>query len=286
MKEETGTIRSLDGMELFARHWLPEDEPKAHIAVVHGYGEHSGRYAPFADWMTTRGYAVHACDLRGHGRSPGKRGHVDRWQAFHGDAAALIAAIRARYGEDVPLFLFGHSMGGLIVLGYAIDYGADLGEGLRGLIASGPALAQGQGVPAWLYSLAKALAAIVPRLQMNSHLDASGLSHDESVVRAYLQDPLVHSLGTTRMASEMDREMKRVMALAGRWPVDVPLLILHGGADHFAPPESSARFFEAVAARDKRRIEYPGFYHEVINEIGREQVLRDITEWLELHLPD
>ncbi len=284
MQSEEGTIRSTaaDGMTLFTRRWLPDEgRPlRAHIAVIHGYGEHSGRYEPFAAWMTARGYAVHACDLRGHGHSPGKRGHVDRWRDFFGDTEALLASIRARYGDE-PLVLVGHSMGGLIVLGYALEKG----EGLLGVAASGPALMQGRGVPPLLFALAKALAVIAPRLQLDSRLDADGLSRNREVVRAYVQDPLVHSLGTTRMAVEMDREMKRVLAEAGRWPADLPLLILHGGDDHFAPPEGSARFFEAVAARDKRRIVYPGFYHEVFNEIGREQSLQALSDWIAEHLP-
>ncbi len=279
MREETEEIRSrADGMKLFTRHWLPEGETKAHLAVVHGYGEHSGRYAPFAAWMTARGYAVHACDLRGHGKSPGRRGHVDRWTDFFGDTEALVAAIRARAGEDAPLFLVGHSMGGLIVLGYALDHPQ---AGLRGVVASGPALAKGKGVPPILYALAKGLAAIAPRLQLDSRLDVEALSRDPQVVRAYQEDPLVHSLGTARLAAEMDREMKRLLAQAERWPPDLPLIILHGSADRLAPPEASAAFFERVAARDKTRREYPGFYHEVFNEIGREEVLQEVADWLE-----
>ncbi len=281
MREATGEIRSAtDGMRLFTRHWWPEGEPKAHLAVVHGYGEHGGRYAPFAAWMTAHGYAVHTCDLRGHGRSPGKRGHVDRWSDYFGDAEALVAEVRAREGEDVPLFLVGHSMGGLIALGYAIDHPQ---AGLRGVVASGPALARGEGVPAILYRLAHLLSAIAPRLQIDSHLDAGALSHDEAVVRAYVEDPLVHSLGTPRLGTEMEREMARLFALADRWPPDLPLIILHGGADRLAPPEASAAFFERVAARDKVRREYPGLYHEVFNEVEREQVLQELTDWLEAH---
>ncbi len=281
MREETGEIRSAaDGMKLFTRHWWPEDETKAHLAVIHGYGEHGGRYAPFASWMTAHGYAVHICDLRGHGKSPGRRGHVDRWSDFFGDAEALIAEVDARAGEGAPVFLLGHSMGGLIVLGYALDHPR---TGLRGVIASGPALAHGQGVPAILYLVARLLSAVAPRLQIDSRLDAGALSRDEAVVRAYVEDPLVHSLGTPRLSTEMEREMKRLFSLADRWPADLPLLILHGGDDRLAPPEASAAFFERVAARDKTRHEYPGFYHEVFNEIGRERVLQDVTDWLEAH---
>ncbi len=280
MRETLGEIRSrADGTRLFVRHWLPESEIKAHLAVIHGYGEHSGRYAPFAAWMTGRGYAVHACDLRGHGKSPGRRGHVERWADYHGDAAALLEDLRTRYGEQLPLFLVGHSMGGLIVLGYALDHP----QGLRGIIASGPALARGTGVPPILYEVAKLLGSIVPRLQMDSRLDVRALSHNEAVIRAYVEDPLVHSLGTARLAAEMDREMRRLFAEANRWPAELPLLIVHGGADRLAPPEASAAFFETVVARDKERKEYPGFYHEVFNEVGREQVLQDVTDWLEAH---
>ena len=276
---EERNVTAHDGLQLYAQSWLPEGSPKAVLAVVHGIGEHCGRYDDFAAWFVPLGFAVHAFDLRGHGRSAGRRGHIQSWADFREDVRVFLKGVAAR-NPDPPTFLVGHSLGGLIALDYALhDH-----TGLAGVVVSGPALAMGEGTSAFLLALAKVLSSIMPGLQMHSKLDVTGLSRDEAVVRAYQNDPLVHDWATPRLAAEMQRVMQQTMAYASDWPVDLPLLILHGASDPLCPADASERFYANADARDKTRHVYPGFLHEVYNEVGREQVLQDVTDWLAAHL--
>jgi alpha-beta hydrolase superfamily lysophospholipase len=228
------------------------------------------------DWFVPRGYAVYAFDLRGHGRSQGQRGHVDGWAEMRGDVRAFLDFVHQQE-PDPPVFLVGHSMGGLIALNYVLHHP----EGLEGVVASGPLVSQ-LPLPSALILIAKILSSLLPRLAMKNELDATGLSHDTAVVEAYVNDPLVHGRGTPRMTTE-------VMA-AIDWTQDhaaelaLPCLIVHGGDDRLALPESSRTFFDNVTFADKERIEYDGYYHEVFNEVGKEQVLADVEAWVARHL--
>lgn len=283
MRELETSFSTSDGLSLYAQRWLPDgDSPRAQIAVVHGLGEHSGRYADFAAWFAPHGYVVHAFDHRGHGRSPGQRGHINAWQEFRSDLQAFLQEVRVAYPQ-LPLFLVGHSMGGLIVLDYTLHRGGEMD--LEGVVSSGPPLAWSESLSPLLIFAGNLLSPLLPGMKMKSGLDPQGLSTDEEVVRAYCADPLVHDATTPRFGSELDRTMKRTMEAAGRWPEDLPLLIVHGGDDPICPPEASARFFERVSGRFKTRLEYPGLKHEVFNETGREQVLADVHTWFERHNP-
>ena len=277
MKQDEGTFRGRGGLELCYRRWRPEGEPQAALAIVHGFGEHSGRYGNVTDWLVPRGYAVYGFDLRGHGRSPGPRGYVNEWAEFRQDVKAFLELV----GEQEPgrpLFLLGHSMGGLIVLEYVLHYP----EGLAGVIASGPVLAQA-GVSPFLMMLSKILSGILPRLTLDTKLDATAISRDPAVVGAYVDDPLVHSLGTPRLGTELTRAVEWTQAHAAE--MRVPCLIVHGSADRLAPPEGSRVFYENMTLTDKERQVYEGYYHEVFNDVGKEQVLAAVEAWVEHHLP-
>ncbi len=271
-----GTFVGVGGVRLYFRGWRPDMSPETVIAIVHGFGEHSGRYVNIIHHFVPRGYAVYAFDLRGHGRSPGPRGHINSWQEFRGDVVAFLQTVR-EYEDATPIFLYGHSMGGLIVLDYALHHP----EGLRGVIASGPVLAQ-PGVSPILLFLSRVLSRVWPTFSMNTRLDATALSRDPDVVAAYQADPLVHSTASARLGTELTRTVELVMSHADAWRV--PLLILHGSEDRLAPPEGSRAFFEAVKYADKAYVEYPGGYHEPHNDLQREQVLADIERWIEAHL--
>lgn len=279
MAHQEGHFKTHDGLELYTQSWLPETAPKAHLVIVHGIGEHGGRYADFAAWFTPLGYAVHTFDHRGHGKSPGQRGHINDWAEFRGDVGCFLDGVRAALAGR-PLFLAGHSLGGLIVLDYIL-HGV---EGLRGVVASAPPLTWSASAPQWRIVVSRLLAHLVPRMAMPTGLEVAGLSHDPAVLEAYRTDPLVHGLATPAFAAAMDRTMRETMTRADTWPADLPLLIVHGGADPICPPEASARFFANVAARDKTRHVYPDFLHESFNEIGREQVLTDVQTWLDARL--
>lgn len=276
MNHAEGTFHGFGGLQLYYQCWRPDGEPRAVLAIVHGFGEHSGRYMNVVNHLVPRGYAIYSFDHRGHGRSPGQRGHINSWEEFRQDVRAFLQMVSAQE-PGRPLFLMGHSMGGLIVLEYALHYP----EGLNGVIASGPVLAQ-VGISPVLMMVARLLSRIWPRFATNSGLDATAISRDPEVVAAYRADPLVHSTATARLGTEMGRATLWTHEHASEWRL--PLLILHGGADRLVPPEGSRRFYENVPVADKERYEYEGGYHEPHNDVNRAQVLADLERWLERHL--
>ena len=276
MRHTEGTFSGFGEIELYWQRWRPEEEPKAIMSIVHGGCEHSGRYRNVVEWFVPERYAVYAFDLRGHGRSPGPRGHINEWGEFRQDVKAFLELVHEQEpGQAV--FLLGHSLGGLIVLEYVLHHP----EGLNGVIASGPILAP-VGVSPFLHMLSKALSGILPRLRIDLGLDSTALSHDESVVESYVNDPLVHRFGTPRLGTEVSRAIEWTQAHAAE--MRVPCLIVHGSADRLAPPEGSHVFYENMTLRDRDRQVYEGFYHEVFNEVGNEQVLAAARAWIEQHL--
>jgi len=276
MRHTEGHLTSSDGLQLYYQGWLPAGEPRAVVCIVHGIGEHSGRYASLVEALVPAGFAVYGMDNRGHGRSEGVRGGLPAWDALHADVRRLLERAQAQH-PGRPLFLMGHSLGGLIVLGYALRYP----EGLRGVVASAPAL-QSKGISPLLMVLARLLARLAPNLTMNTGLDAEGISRDPAVVQAYRRDPLVHSLATPRMATESEQEMAWVNARAAEWRL--PLLLLHGDADRLVPIEGTRAFFASAPAADKTLRVYPGGYHESHNDLHRQQAVSDILAWLEARL--
>jgi alpha-beta hydrolase superfamily lysophospholipase len=277
MEHLEAKFEGVDGLELYYQCWRPEGEPKAVLAVVHGFGEHSGRYGNVVDWFVPKGYAVYALDLRGHGRSPGPRGYINAWSEFRGDVKKLLELVHERE-PDRPVFLLGHSMGGLIVLEYVLHHP----EGLVGVISSGPVLAQA-GVSPFLVLMSRVLSGIAPRLTLDTGLDATAISRDQAVVDAYVNDPLVHSKGTPRLGTEMTKAYEWTQAHAAE--MSIPLLIVHGSVDRLAPPEGSRAFYDKVKFDDKERQVYEGYYHEVFNDIGKEKVLATVETWVEQRLP-
>ncbi|MBN1259215.1 MAG: lysophospholipase [Anaerolineae bacterium] len=279
MKHSESDFVTSDGLSLYYQQWLPETAPRAVLAVVHGLGEHSGRYAEFAAWFLPQDFAVCAFDHRGHGKSPGVRGHISHWSDFRLEIDAFLPYVREQV-PDVPVFLVGHSMGGLIVL----DYGLHGEEQVSGIVSSAPPLAQSDSISPLLITISKVLSSILPRLNIKTGLSADDLSHDPAVVQAYRDDPLVHGLATPRFGAEMDRTMKATLAGASTWPNGLPLLLLHGGSDPICPPVGSQQFFDRLTCEDKERRAYPGLLHEIFNEVGREQVLEDLHGWLNRQL--
>lgn len=278
MKHSIGTFTGAGQVALYYQRWQDAQEPPcAVLAIVHGFGEHSGRYSTVVERLTARGYVVYGFDHRGHGRSPGQRGHIDAWAEFRQDVAAYLRLI-AREEPAMPLFLMGHSLGGLIVLEYALRHP----EGLCGVIASGPALGQ-PGLSPALLMLSRLLSRVWPRFSMDTKLDAATLSRDPAALQAHRDDTLVHSRGSARLGTEVSAAAAWTQAHAG--DLRVPLLIVHGGADRLVPPEQSRLFFDHVALADKERYEYAGVYHEPHNDIDAARVLADIERWLERHLP-
>jgi len=274
MDHAEGTFGGFGDLELFYQRWRPEGAGQATLVVVHGYQDHSNRIQPLAAGLTGQGYAVYSFDLRGHGRSPGLRGHVESWADYREDLRAFLALVGVQQAGR-PVFLAGHSMGGLIALEYALRHP----EGLKGVIALAPALAT---VSKPLQTaIARIASRLAPRLSQTVKLDLTAVSRDPEVVRANENDPLRHTLGSARWGAEFFDAIAWCQANAAS--LRLPLLLLYGDADRLTPPAGSRRFFEAVTFPDKERHEYPGAYHLIFDDINRAEVLADLAGWLERH---
>jgi len=275
LRRTEGYFEAANGRKLFFRSWQPEPPERA-IVLVHGFGEHSGRYESFASWFARKGFAVYALDLQGHGNSPGKRGHVARFGDFLDDVASLNDRVRKEH-PGLLRVMIGHSMGGLIVTALASEreLHADL------LVVSGPALSLSPDISRLKLRLARALRFLIPRLTMKAGLDANGLSRDVKVVRDYLEDPLVHDQMTAAMGAEFSDSILRMEGAPRR--IGVPMLLLHGEADPLCRVEGSREFYENLPVEGQPGSEiliYPDFLHEIFNEIGRESVYADLLDWV------
>lgn len=277
MNHQEGTFTGFGGLELFTQSWLPDGSAKAAIILVHGLGEHSSRYPHVVNHLVSQGFAIYSFDHRGHGRSAKKLGaHVNNWAEYRGDVQAFIQYVRQQ-APALPLFLMGHSMGGLIVLEYTLHHP----EGLRGVIASAPAVGAVDANPLLLF-VGRILSKIKPDFLIESQLDANSISRDPAEVRTYENDPLVTGKVSARWSTEFTGAIKWTRENAARF--QPPLLIIHGEGDTLVPPEGSQFFFARVQQPDKERIVYPGGYHENHNDIHHEQVTADLARWLEAHL--
>jgi len=267
-----GHFTGSGGVRLFRRVWRPAGPARGVVINLHGLGDHSGLYAALVDHLTARGFVVHAPDLRGNGRSPGQRAYIDHWEQFREDLHALVTAVRREEG-NLPLFLLGNSMGGLIVLDYALRYP----DGLRGVIAAAPPLGR-LSVPAPLMALGRVMSLVWPRFSIQTGMDLTGLARDPAVRETVLADPLFHRYGTARLSTEVVKTIAEVQAAASRFPV--PVLILHGSADRMVPPDGSRAFMARVGHPDHQLREYPGGYHVLFADLDREQVLGDLEQWI------
>lgn len=273
MEHGQGEFKGARGFRIFYQWWRPE-EPKAVLLVVHGYAEHSGRYKNLVNYFVPRGYAVYALDHRGHGRSQGRRGYVERFRYYLDDLKAFYNLVRERE-PGRKIFMVGHSMGGLIALAYALQHQ----EEMDGLILSGAGVRVGGGVSPLTVALGKLLSAIAPRVGMVK-IEAEAISRDPAVVKAYVNDPLVYTgKVSARLGAEMLAIAQEVERRAGE--LRLPCLIMHGGADRLADPDGSRALYERISSEDKALKIYEGFYHEIFNEPERERVFRDMEAWLE-----
>jgi alpha-beta hydrolase superfamily lysophospholipase len=260
------------GHLLFRRSWLPKTSTKI-IILVHGYGEHSGRYEQTASDLAQAGFEVHAYDHQGHGRSGGTRCYVRRFDHLLDDLEGFVAAVRTER-PPLPVVVVGHSMGGLVVAAYA----SQRNPNVAGVATSGAALAMSEDLSRGRAIAAHVLKWLAPRLSLESKLDPDTLSRDPEVVRAYLEDPLVQRKITTSLASEMLSAMKRTAASAAE--VKVPMLLQHGEDDHICPIAGSQDFFEQLNVTQRGLRTYPGLRHEIFNEPERAAVLGDLVGWI------
>lgn len=268
----TFQLTSADGTKLHARHWTAAT-PHATLALVHGFGEHCARYAPMAAHLTAQGVQVVAMDLRGHGRSEGKRGVVSSYDDFRADLAALLSHARERHdGIKGPLVLFGHSMGGGIVL----DHGLGAAPGVDGIIASAPLVALADPIPAPVTLIAKVIAKIAPRAAMKQPIDGTKISTLPEEQRAYVEDPLNHGQLGFRTALEMVATGKNLTETAASW--SLPLIVYHSDQDQLTN-FSASRDFAAAAQAEFRA--FTNVEHEMHNDTSRLAVYALISEFID-----
>jgi acylglycerol lipase len=269
------TWKSFDGLEMYSRGWAPEGKPKAILVLVIGLGEHVARYEHVGAALTAQGYALLGFDLRGHGRSGGARGHSPCNEAFMQDIDLMFKQVDSRY-PGIRQFLYGHSLGGLLALNYLLCRQ----PALAGAVVTAPALRtalQGEKVKVFL---AKILGTFLPSATLPSALDANMLSHDQKVVDAYKQDPLVHDQVSFAMGKNLLDMFPWVFEHAGE--LNVPLLLMHGTEDKIAFSRGSQEFADKAGDKVTLKI-WDGMYHEIHNELEQAEVFKFMLDWLGQH---
>jgi alpha-beta hydrolase superfamily lysophospholipase len=271
-------LSSADSLKLQVYDW-PLENPKAAILLIHGIGEHMGRYKHVGEALNAAGYAVAGLDHRGHGRSEGQpRAHVLDMDTYVDDLELLWEKIKAEY-PGKPWFVLGHSMGGLIATRFALRHQTEM----RGLILSGPALAIHKVTPAPIIQLGKWIAQAAPGLLLVPQIGSKHLTHDPAVNQAYDDDPLnYHGRIRAGMADAFLKGEADVLQRAAT--LTLPLLLLHGEQDRVVAPIASRLLYEKVGSADKTLKTYPNLKHEIFNDLEKEQVLSEVVAWLDAHL--
>lgn len=267
--------KSSDGLEMYSRGWAPQGVPQAAIMLVHGHGEHVARYDHVAAALGEKGYAMLGFDFRGHGKSGGPRGHTPSYDALMDDIASFSQQADLRY-PGLPRFLYGHSLGGNLVLNYALRRKPDL----RGIIATGPWLKLAFDPPASQVTLGRLMNGIAPGFIQHSKLNTQGLSHDQAVVAAYENDPLVHDKISARLFVTIYESGLWALEHAAEFPL--PLLLMHGAADPITSAKASQEFAQKAGNKVSLKI-WDGMYHEIHNELEKAEVFRTMLIWLEQH---
>ena len=267
------TVTASDGLRLYLRRHEAA-RPRSEILISHGFGEHCGRYGALTDHLVGHNYSVTAYDHRGHGLSDGLPGHVESFNEYDEDLAKVIATVRSR-SETRPLFLIGHSMGGLIALRYLERRtGA-----LSGAIISAPLIEVAVAVPAHKLMIARVGARMNPRFRLDNAINPADLSRDPEVGRAYAVDPLVNRKVSTKWFAEATKAMLEVAERADQ--ITTPVLVMHGTEDRLASVDATRRVFERIGASDKELVIYSGFYHELFNEPEKQEVFERVSGWLD-----
>ncbi|MBI2061394.1 MAG: lysophospholipase [Nitrospirae bacterium] len=274
MTEFSEHFLAKDKTRIFYRRFRSE-KPCCALVVVHGLGEHSGRYKEFAHAMVRSNIEVFAMDLRGHGRTEGRRGCVDSLRTYGEDINAFLEFI-PKWIKGIPLFVLGHSLGGLIVSHWSLFQTGS--HSPRGVILSSPALGIAVKVPALKAAVGRGLSKLMPDLTMDNELDPKLLSRDEAEVRAYVDDPLVHRRISTRLFTEMVAAMDRVQADGAGWKF--PLLMILGESDRIVSVDAAKAFFANVGHSDKTLNSWPEFKHEPFHEIGRPEAFDTVGQWI------
>ncbi len=275
MPENSFQILTADGLTLRGMDWQPSRKARAAICLIHGIGEHIGRYAHVVAALNQAAFAVVGVDLRGHGTSDGPRGVIPSFDAFLDDMDLMLSEAGRRYA-GVPIVLYGHSLGGLLVLYYPLKRQVKA----AGVVASSPQLRLGFKPPAWKTAMGRLLFNLWPSFNMPSGLDQSALSHDPQVVRAYASDPLVHDRVSPRLGIGLID--------LGQWVLDhaaefsLPLLVFNGSRDRLISPEACQELTDKVPGDCTHKV-WENLFHETHNEPQKAEVIAYMIEWIKAH---
>ena len=273
------TLRAEDGTQLFARSRIPRDSPIAHILIYHGYGEHLGRYAEVMEWFSEAGWASWAVDFRGHGRSTGHRAYVERYDHYLQDAKALVDHVEKTNTGSLPVFLIGHSQGGLIAL-RSIQEGVGT---FNGAVLSAPAMRVAIEANPVKVAAGKVLSRILPKLNLPPEIPNDYLCRDEERVALYSSDPLVNHCVNCRWFTEFLKAQDTGFLKASS--VGLPTLVLHPTADGIISPDSVKELYSKLGSADKELAVLEGYYHEPFNEPERREVFDSVLAWCTKRLP-
>jgi alpha-beta hydrolase superfamily lysophospholipase len=277
MQHNETNFKGMNGIQLYSQYWLPEESPRAILAIVHGVGEHCGRYMNIVNHMVSNKIGVYGYDHRGHGRSNGLRGHIDSWVEYRIDLRKFFKMIKAQQSE-CPIFIFGHSMGALITLDFILAED----EELAGVILSGTPIEPVGVAKPHLVALARILSRIYPRFLIGLDIDFDAISRVPSVVKALQEDPLAQTKFSAKWGTEALAVVESVKMQGGS--VDLPILMIHGEADRLNLADGAKKFFDQIQHSDKEYIGYPASYHEVYNDLDYEKMLSDLLDWINRHL--
>lgn len=272
------TFQNASGLSLFYHEWLPDGNTiRGVVFIVHGHGEHSGRYSHVAQALTDAGFACYGIDHMGHGKSQGDRVYIPDLALAVDDLRQLFEKITAQY-PDKPVLMFGHSMGSLIALLFTVKYQSDL----KGLVITGSAITGEELQPSWLISLAISAANVIPKVRLSPPSPADILSTDPDIALKWESDPLTWKgmwrIGTSAAMIKAGRSLREQIP-----SLTLPLLVMHGGADELTP-KSGADYIQQHAQSDDITLKiYDGLRHEVVNEIGKEHIIAEIRDWLVAH---
>ncbi len=274
MKHIEGNFKGVRNANIYYQAWLPELTVKAVLIIVHGLGEHSGRYTNVVNHFVPLGYAVYGLDHIGHGKSEGMQEVVERFEDFT-DTLTIFYNMVKGWQAGKPFFLLGHSLGGLITTYYLLDHQANF----KGAVISAPSIAVSDSISPVTIAMGKVLSVLAPKVGVLA-LDPHGVSSDPEVVTAYINDPLVaHGKTSARLAAETLKAIHRVTVEVEK--ISLPFITVQGSADTLVDPGGAQMLFDRAGSKDKTIKIYEGYYHEVFNEPGRAVVLKDVETWLE-----
>jgi len=262
-----------NGLSLFFRFWRPDPNPnpRGAIVIVHGFNSHSGYYGWAAEQLVIAGFAVYALDLRGRGQSDGERFYVETFADYVGDLSAFVGLVKGRE-PGLPVFMLGHSAGGIVACLYSLAHQQEL----TGLVCE--SFAFQLPAPDFALAVLKGVSHVAPHAHV-LRLKNEDFSRDAQVVAAMNADPLIaHETQPTKTVAELARSDERLKNESGQ--ITLPILILHGTADKAARPAGSQLFFDTVGSIDKTLKFYDGGSHDLLNDLGKEEVIGHITAWI------